>query len=335
MRATNANQKATHMPNTITAPRWGQYCAGGALLAIALACGATGLIINVTHGLAISAAGAVLFGLADLARIACPFAAALLGWSRQIRITALIATAISVYCALTAQQANHGAHHAAQSGQAAAYAASQADAARIRAELAAITETGSASALTEAARLATKRAEDESANGGCRKRCLDARAEAERLTERAGKSARREALEQRLDGLKAQTVAPVKVEREWRGLVDGLAAILLIETLVWLSIPGIGLIAAARASAPAKPRVRKPARSTNTATAAKPAPRKTQWAAHQVATLKTMHGQGLNATAIAAQIGTTPGAVRAKAKRLGLNRNTATAAARPRIVASK
>lgn len=48
--------------------RVGQAMAGGALLAIAVTASATGLSINVLHGLEVNPAAAILFGLADLTK---------------------------------------------------------------------------------------------------------------------------------------------------------------------------------------------------------------------------------------------------------------------------
>lgn len=246
------------MRKTNTAPLWGQWAAGATLLAIALTTGGVGLLINVTHGMERGPAAAILFGLADAARIALPFAAVLLGWSRQVKLTAAICTAISLYCAASAMIAGHDARHARQTGQAEAYAANRDDAGRIRAELAGIRESGNPVTLRQQAAQAGERAaaEEKSGKGG---RYQAALAEQAELTRRADLADRRAALEARLDALGAagKTLAPAAIEASGRGWIDALAAILLVETLVWLSIPGLSLLAASRKPKP-RPRAAKP-----------------------------------------------------------------------------
>lgn len=317
------------MSNPNTAPRAAQWAVGGALLTIAMGAGVTGLYINVTHGAAVSVTAAILFGLADIGRIASPFAASVIGWTRQIKLIAWVCTGVSVYCAVTAQIEAYGGHHAARAGQASAYAAAQADAARFRTELAAIGEAGTSSGLAEAAKLAARRAEAEEVNGGCRKRCLDARAESAALTERSGKAARREELERKLDtvSLAQASAGPVHVGWEGKGLVNGIIVLILIETLVWLSIPALRLLTSARKT---RTRVAKAVLRP----AQKQRQERTRWSASDSAALRTLWGQGMKAGAIAAQLGIAESAIRSKASRLGLKRSRAQLTGKPKLVAN-
>jgi hypothetical protein len=83
-------------------PRWAQWLGGGTVLAIAVAAGATGLAINVLHGLEVSLAAAIFFGLADLTKIVLPIVAGIIGWTKQMRITALVCVVVSIWCASNA-----------------------------------------------------------------------------------------------------------------------------------------------------------------------------------------------------------------------------------------
>ena len=80
-------------------PIWAQWASGGVLLLIALTAGATGLVLNVAHGLDAGPAAGLTFGLADLAKVVIPICAGVVGWSKQMRITAAICVAVSLWSA--------------------------------------------------------------------------------------------------------------------------------------------------------------------------------------------------------------------------------------------
>ena len=82
-------------------PIWAQWASGGVLLLIALTAGATGLVLNVAHGLDAGPAAGLTFGLADLAKVAIPICAGVVGWSKQMRITAAICVAVSLWSAMS------------------------------------------------------------------------------------------------------------------------------------------------------------------------------------------------------------------------------------------
>lgn len=258
------------MSKRTTAPRAGQWAAGATLLAVALATGGVGLFINISHGLERGPAAAALFACADIARIALPFAAAIIGWSRQLRVTAIACTAISLYCVGSALFGGHEARHAAQATAATAYADHRADVARVRDRLAAIRETGGAEALKAEAAQTLKRTE------GC-KDCRTLRDRAAELTRRAGEAETRDTLTAELARLTASgaALAATPIEASGKGVIDALVAMLLVETLVWLSIPGLRMIAAAHAARPrrkATPKATaKPAAKTRRKAAPRPA----------------------------------------------------------------
>jgi hypothetical protein len=213
-------------------PRWGQLAGGTTLLAIALAAGTLGLVLNVAHGLEAGLAPAIAFGLADGAKLTIPLVAGLIGWSRQMRITAAICVAVSIWSAVNVYLDGAGRELlAAEHGQ-----ATYADAGKRIAEL----EAEAASLRDLAAR--------EGARGGCKQNCRA-------LTQQAAESAQRlqEARTQRAvlqpveaSGM-AATIAMAFGARQdgvARGLgtVKAVLFLLLIEVLVWLAVPAMGLL---------------------------------------------------------------------------------------------
>ena len=132
------------MNHNTTIPRWAKWVGGLALLAIALAAGTLGLTLNVTHGLEAGLAAGIAFGLADLAKISIPLVAGLIGWTRQLKLTAAVCVAVSlwsavnVYCdragqALLARE--HGAEAYADKAKAIAELEAEVDLPRFRREL--------------------------------------------------------------------------------------------------------------------------------------------------------------------------------------------------------
>jgi hypothetical protein len=238
------------MKTSATMPRWGQLAIGGVTLAIAVAAGATSLTINIVHHLQTDLTSAVAFGLADIGKLAVPVVAAAVGWSTQMRATLIVCALASMASVSIHLYDTHGQALFARDAQATTYAGAQADIERTRTELAAITETGTPDALAAAAQAAQKRAEAEAANGGCRRACLAAQAEATAFLERQGKAQRRAALETQLAAAKAEarTTGAAQASGDGRKYITmGMAALglLLLETLVYLSIPATAMIAAA------------------------------------------------------------------------------------------
>jgi len=236
-------------PNA-TMPRWGQLAIGGATLAIAVTAGATSLAINIIHHIQTDITSAVAFGLADVGKLAVPVVAAAVGWTAQTRATLIVCALASMASVSIHLYDTHGQALFARDAQASTYAGAQADIDRARTELAAITETGTPDALAAAAKAADKRAEAEAANGGCRRACLAAQAEATAFIERQGKAQRRAALEAQLVAAKSEARATGAAQASGDGrkyVTMGMAALglLLLETLVYLSIPATAMIAAA------------------------------------------------------------------------------------------
>lgn len=247
-----------------TLPRWGQLAAGAVMLGAAVAAGAVSMWLNVSHGNETNSATAVTFGLADVGKIVIPIVAAAIGWTMQTRLTLIACAAVSLMCAASYYADTAGRTLLAREGAATAYQGALADIARTRAELSAITETGTVASLEAAARLASDRAIAEGASGGCARRCLDAQESAAKLTERAGIAARRDTLTVELSKAKADAAATVPAEASGLATLAALAtgtapadaarwinagkaglSIVLLEALVFLSVPGAALLARA------------------------------------------------------------------------------------------
>lgn len=213
-------------------PNWAKWSAGLALLAIALAAGSLGLVLNVSHGLEAGLAAGIAFGLADGAKVLLPLAAGIVGWSRQMKITAAVCVAVSLWSAVNVYLDGAGSAFLAKQQGAEAYA-SQAKAIQ---ELEA--ETGRLSALAAA----------EGKNKGCGKNCraLNEQAENARQKLSEARQARASAKPVEVSGLAGLIAMASGASAD--GIARGIGAVkaglflLLIEALVWLSLPAMSLL---------------------------------------------------------------------------------------------
>lgn len=203
------------MTHTATMPRVGQALSGVILLGIAVAAGIKGLMINVTYG---SETGAgLVFGLADLAEMIIPIVAGVIGWSLQLRATAVICVAVSLFCATQYYSAHNGQHHAEQQHGASVYNDTGARITELQTQIASL----------------DAQAASEAKNKGCGKQCKF-------FTERA-LSARQELAEARTARANAK---PVEVA-ETGGVTSAImmaAGIVILKALAWLSVPAMTLL---------------------------------------------------------------------------------------------
>ena len=215
-------------------PRAGQFAAGVSLLGIALAAGGLGLALNVQHGLETSRAAGVAFGLADGAKIVVPIVCGIVGWSKQMRLTALVCVIASIWAASNAYLDAAGRELLAKEHGGTVYA----DADRSIVELAA-----------EAASLRSM-AEKEAGRKGCGQNCRDLAAKAtdaaQRLQSARAKRAELKPVEASGLASMAALVAGSDAEKiaRWLGAVKAALFIVLIEALVWLSVPAMTLLGA-------------------------------------------------------------------------------------------
>ena len=215
---------------------WAKWTGGVSLLTIALAAGTLGLVLNVSHGLEAGLAAGIAFGLADGAKVIIPLVAGLIGWTRQMRITAVICVTVSLWSAVNVYLDGAGAailakHHASET---------YADKAKAIAELEA-----------EAARLSSLAAE-EGKRKGCGPSCraLNESASAARQRPQEARTAKAEAKPVEISGLAAMIVMASGANTD--GIARGIGAVkamlflTLIEVLVWLSVPAMALLSQAR-----------------------------------------------------------------------------------------
>jgi hypothetical protein len=213
-------------------PNWTKWLAGLALLAIALAAGTLGLVLNVSHGLEAGLAAGIAFGLADGAKVLIPLTAGIIGWSRQMKITAAACVAVSLWSAVNVYLDGAGSAFLAKQQGAEAYA-SQAKA---------ITELES-----EVTHL-TVLAATEAKNKGCGKNCkaVNDQAAVARQQLADARQARAHTKPVEVSGLAGLIAMASGASAD--GIARGIGAVkaalflLLIEALVWLGMPAMTLL---------------------------------------------------------------------------------------------
>lgn len=235
-----------------TLPRWGQYVAGGVLLAVAVTSGAVSLALNITHGLESSLATAITFGLADVAKISLPVVCVVIGWSWQTRITLVACALVSLLAATSYYLDTSGAallqrQHAASVASDAGRAVTELEADKARVQMLADTEckSGRGAKCREYLGLAT----------------VASRALADARVVRAG------IIPTETSGLAAlvsiASGVDIAAAARWITGLKAALSILLLESLVYLSIPGAQMIARPRAAA-RKPRAKPVAKARPT-----------------------------------------------------------------------
>jgi hypothetical protein len=219
-------------------PRWAQFLIGGVLLLIALAAGIVSLVLNVSHGLNVGLAAGITFGLADIGKIAIPIVAGIIGWSMQMRSTAIVCVLVSLFCATNYYADRHGRHLIeAQHGEAV-----YADKAKRISEL--------EKSVADLNALVTAEASDRGCGPNCK--ALQARADEATLKLQDARKARSEAKPVEASGLAVMISmsAGTKVEGTARGLgaVNAVLFLALLEALVWLSVPAMRALNVAAAT---------------------------------------------------------------------------------------
>jgi hypothetical protein len=220
------------MQNTTPIPRWAKWSGGLALLAIALAAGCLGLTLNVMHGLETGLAAAVAFGLADGAKIVVPIVCGIVGWTKQTQFTAAICVLASLWAATNTYLDRAGRELLAKEHGQTVYT----DA-----------ERGIGELTAEAASLRSM-AEKEAGRKGCGQNCRDLTAKAADAARRLQDARAKRAVIQPVEasGLAAMlAMAGVgTTDRIARalGAVKAALFILLVEALVWLSVPAAALL---------------------------------------------------------------------------------------------
>lgn len=212
------------MITTSKLSRPAQVISGASLLGIAIVAGATGLKINVFHGLEVSPEAGVLFGLADLTKIVLPIVAGIVGWTRQMRLTALVCVTVSLWCAFTAYTGGAGQQIAGKQHGADQYV---------------LAKDAVTKADAEVTRL-TAAVDTERKAGGCGKQC--------KFLQGSLETARQEAKEARTALASAKAVDVNGYERIGAAVTAGMF-LFLVEALVWLSVPAMRLLSTSRPAA--------------------------------------------------------------------------------------
>lgn len=233
---------------------------GAALSTIAIAAGTATMTINVGAGLKIGLLAAVIYGCADLTRIAMPVIASASQWTAHYRSAFAAAIAVSLIAIVTHLAGDQLQFAATKAAQDETFKASHASLERARAELASIKEIGTAKGLRSAEKQKTDLANREALAGGCRGKCLTAQAEASELSQRAAVAERREELEKKVaemenatkdgevvtSGLSHLVAALSGMSKassaQIEAAIQSLAFIVFMEIAVYLIIPGSRLI---------------------------------------------------------------------------------------------
>jgi hypothetical protein len=178
-----------HTENAL--PRWAQWIVGLALLALATGAACIGLLINVEYARPSGWLMVAAFGFGEVGEWLIPLVCGAIGWTWQMRLSLFVCAFTSVWCVgnhLADLQASAllGAEHRARQ-----YDGAAVDAARARATLARISETGSVVDLERLAGAAKAEMARQEANGGRGKKWAAAEAEyAARLAQLSAARAR-------------------------------------------------------------------------------------------------------------------------------------------------
>ena len=213
-------------------PRWGQWAGGLCLLAVSLTAGTLGLVLNVSHGLEAGIAAGIAFGLADGAKVLIPLTASMIGWSRQMKITAALCVAVSLWSAVNVYLDGAGSAFLAKQQGAEAYEAQAKAITELEAEMARLTALAAA----------------EAKNKGCGKNCaaVNDQAAAVRQQLADARQARANTMPIEVSGLAGLIAMASGASAD--GIARGIGAVkaalflLLIEALVWLSVPAMALL---------------------------------------------------------------------------------------------
>ena len=222
---------------------WVKWTSGFLLLSIALAAGTLGMVLNVSHGLEAGLAAGIAFGLADGAKVLIPVVAGIVGWDKQMKVTAAICVAVSLWSAVNVYMDGAGQALLAREHTAESYA----DKGKAIQEL----ETQAANLTAMAAKEASK--------GGCGPNCRDLNRQASEASQRLqeARTRRESAKPVELSGMAAMISYASGADQEGiaRGIgtIKALLFLVLIEALVWLSVPAMGLLAYRKAAIEPEP----------------------------------------------------------------------------------
>ena len=206
-------------------PRWGQWAAGLALMLVALTAGGLSMGMNIAYGLQAGPAVAVAYGLSDAAKLLIPVVAVAIGWRGHLRLAAVLAAVVSVWCAMNYLADQHGGQLLERQHAQAVYA-----------------DTGKRIEELES-RLKTARegVAYEIANGGCGPNCRAHQDRAARISEElsAARAQRADMTPAELSGLAGWLalagLAAKVTAAQALAIVKTLAALVVVEVLAHLA----------------------------------------------------------------------------------------------------
>jgi hypothetical protein len=185
-------------------PGRGQYALALILGTLAFLAGGISLKMNADFGMKSGLIMAAIFIVSDCAKIILPMvAAAMPGPAIKRRLAYGVAVAISLIAATSYLLETQATRLLQSQAHDAAIADARIDAARLRQELAGITETLNVAALEKLAANRKAAADREAERGHCGPKCEGLKTEHDTLIERAGQARRRDRLESELAALTA------------------------------------------------------------------------------------------------------------------------------------
>jgi hypothetical protein len=212
-------------PQSTRLPLWGQWAAGLALMLVALTAGGLSMGMNIAYGLQAGPAVAVAYGLSDAAKLLIPVVAVAIGWRAHLRLAAILAAIVSVWCAMNYLADQHGGQLLKRQHDHAVYAAAGKRIEELEARLKAARE-GIAFEI---------------ANGGCGPKCRGHQDRADKISAEleAARDARAGMKPAELSGLAGWLalagIAAKVTATQALAIVKTLAALVIVEVLAHLA----------------------------------------------------------------------------------------------------
>lgn len=209
-------------------PRWGRLVAGGASppRPSRLASSST----SPTAWKPALASG-ITFGLADIGKMSIPVVAGVVGWSGQLRATAVVCVAVSLWCAVNYYADHHGRDLLAKSWSLNLCRQRQGDR----------RDGGRAASLRSLA-------QQEATRGGCKQACRAIMAQAESAAQRLQEACTAKVALKPVEISGLAVMVAMATGSQPESIARGIGAVkaalflALVEVLVWLSVPAMMLL---------------------------------------------------------------------------------------------
>ncbi len=254
-----------------TMPAWAQWVLGIFLSGAVLFAGGATMAMNVIFGLQYSLILGVIFGFADLLKVAMPAVAIFVGWRWEIKTIRYSAVIFSIFCALNHLAETQGNAMLGSQHRSAMIERAEQEATTLQGQIDQIDEVLGSQELGALHQQKLDAVSRETGRGGCGKTCEALQVEADALLVRLGKAKRREQLEttvaEAVKTLKAtpeKTIGSVAVIVYLTGIdkssvsttitiVSSLFALFLLEVTALLSGYAMTILRNAYAASKTKP----------------------------------------------------------------------------------